>query len=82
MSILGFCRVLLGPFWDLFGTTLGSFWDHFGTILGPLWDNFGTLMRTILGPFWDPFLFLPFATKEGAEGPQKGPKGPLALRRS
>ena len=80
---------ILGPLWDHFLTTLGPFWDHFGTIWGPLWDHVGT----ISGQFWDhyedyfgtilgPFLYWPFATKEGAEGPQKGPKGPPALRRS
>ena len=39
----------MGPFWDHFGTILGPFGDVFATTLGRFWDHFGTIFRTISG---------------------------------
>ena len=78
---------ILWPFRDHFGTILKPFWDHFGTILGLFWDYFGTLLILTSGDLFWPLRtyfdtklsmssFAPSAIEEGAEGPQKGPKGP------
>ena len=45
---VGWCLVILGRFWDDFGTILGPFWEYFGTHLGTIWGPFGD----IWGPFW------------------------------
>ena len=57
MGILGFCRVLFGPFWDHFGIILGLFLDHLGTLIIFIYFDLFWPMGTYCD-IWRPILTL------------------------
>ena len=59
--LLEYFWILLGYFWDTFGTLLGYFWYTFEILLGYFWDTSGILLDTLMiicGYFWDTFRIL------------------------